>query len=176
MRTIQASVVLALAATLAAFLAQPPEARADRVVITYRDGTSQTVEITRPYSRVEVLRDAEPPRAAAAPALDGPGGESSITIDFTAINRGQVARISYVAAVPLAPTAWLGIVPAETPHDNAYETDRYDVLYVYLKGQPRGTLRVQIPTNIPQGEYEVRIFDSDGNGREVAASEPFTIY
>jgi hypothetical protein len=142
-------------------------AYADKVVIHYTDGTVQTLKLKKPYERIEVLKDA-PPQVRPR--------QSFVDVEFTAINRGQDADLKYHSSDKLTGTAWLGVIPADVPHGDGYENDKYDVVYVYLKGKASGSLEIHIPTNIPQGEYEIRIFDSDSNGREIASSPPFYIY
>jgi hypothetical protein len=143
-------------------------AYADKVVIRFSDGTVRTIDLDKDYDSVEVIREAPPPPAVPL--------QSYIGIDFDAVNRGQTVEITYSATAKLTGTAWLGIIPSDVPHGDGYENDRYDVLFVYLKGRATGAVKVTIPTNIQQGEYEIRIFDSDDNGHEVASSAPFYVY
>lgn len=157
------SILILLAAVLSA-----SAALADKVIIYYTDGTEQTISLEKPYDRIEVQRDE--PLAPAVPQ------SSYISVDPSAANRGQTIQVQYFAVSELAPTAWIGMVPSDIPHGDGYENDRYDVLFVYLKGRNSGTFNVTIPGNIPPGEYEFRLFDTDDNGREIVSSQSVYIY
>jgi hypothetical protein len=143
-------------------------AHADKVIIRYSDGTEQAIDLMKPYDSVEVVREAPPPPPKPP--------ESFISIGVDAATRGQTVDLNYSVIEPLYETAWLGVIPSDVPHGDGYENDRYDVLFVYLKGSAKNRIRIAIPANIPSGEYEIRIFDSDQNGKEVASSPPFYVY
>ena len=109
-------------------------------------------------------------RTATMATVEEPAsGEGRVWIDdpATAVPGGTVV-VHFEAAPTFHDNAWVGLVPSEVPHGNEAENDRYDVDYEYLKKRTSGTLELQAPAQV--GSYDVRMHDSDHNGREVASA------
>ncbi|MFH1148833.1 MAG: hypothetical protein V1736_14170, partial [Pseudomonadota bacterium] len=68
--------------------------------------------------------------------------------------------------------AWVGIIPSHIAHGSEAENDKYDVTYQYLEKRTSGVLVFQAPKE--SGQWDLRMHDTDGNGREVA-SVSFTV-
>ena len=109
-------------------------------------------------------------RTATMATVEEPAsGEGRVWIDdpATAVPGGTVV-VHFEAAPTFHDNAWVGVVPSEVPHGNEAENDRYDVDYEYLKKRTSGTFELQAPAHV--GSYDVRMHDSDHNGREVASA------
>ncbi len=64
-------------------------------------------------------------------------------------------------------TAWVGLVPSDIGHGKEAICDSYDVCYEYLTNIQNGTVVFE---NISgqTGNYDIRVFDDDDNGKEIA--------
>ena len=69
-------------------------------------------------------------------------------------------------------SAWVGIVPAGTAHDE-YSADKVDIVYQYIKNISDNYCTLNLPSG-SEGEYELRIYDNDTGGAELY-SEAFTV-
>lgn len=88
------------------------------------------------------------------------------------IQRGQYAPgeaivVSFTAPASYANDAWIGIIPSAIPHGSEAENDRHDLTYQYLQKRTGGSLSFNAPTQ--PGDYDLRMHDTDNNGREVAS-------
>ncbi len=109
-------------------------------------------------------------RTATMASVEEPAsGEGRVWIDepATAVPSGTVV-VHFEAAPTFHDNAWIGVVPSEVPHGDEGENDRHDVDYEYLKKRTSGTLELNAPAQM--GTYDVRMHDSDLNGREVASA------
>ncbi len=79
--------------------------------------------------------------------------------------------IAYVYDDSFDDTAWVGIVPSNIPHGDEDVNDQHDIKYEYLYGKS-GELSFFAP--VEPGEYDFRLHNSDGNGKEVD-SVSFTV-
>lgn len=84
---------------------------------------------------------------------------------------GEEIVIAYVHDDSFDDTAWVGIVPSNIPHGDEDVNDQHDLKYEYLYGKS-GELSFFAP--VEPGEYDFRLHDSDGNGKEVD-SVSFTV-
>ena len=91
---------------------------------------------------------------------------STLELDRKSYAPGQSLQVTF-AASGLASNAWAGIVPSQVPHGSEAENDQHDVAYQYLQGATSGTLTFQAPAQ--PGRYDVRLHDTDSDGREVAS-------
>jgi hypothetical protein len=98
------------------------------------------------------------PRGAFAPAL-------RLAKMFYA--PGEEIVISFTAPAAYPENAWIGILPSTVPHGDEAVNDSFDVCYQYLEGRTTGTIRLVAPTQ--PGRWDVRMHDTDSNGREVAS-------
>ncbi len=69
--------------------------------------------------------------------------------------------------------AWIGIVPADTPHGDEYTNDDADVWYTYLTSMNSGEEFMAI-TYLEPGKYTMRVNENDDGGAELAWVE-FTV-
>jgi Ca-activated chloride channel family protein len=113
-------------------------------------------------------------RTATMASVEEPAsGEGRVWIDepATAVPGGTVV-VHFEAAPTFHDNAWMGVVPSEVPHGSEAENDRHDLGYEYLRKRTSGTLELHAPAKV--GSYDVRMHDSDHDGREVA-SAPFEV-
>lgn len=107
--------------------------------------------------------------ATMASAEEPASGEGRVWIDepATAVPGGTVV-VHFDAASTFHDNAWVGVVPTEVPHGSEAENDRHELSYEYLRKRTSGTLKLPAPAQV--GTYDVRMHDSDHNGREVASA------
>jgi hypothetical protein len=100
-------------------------------------------------------------------------GDGRLWIDEPAVvPPGGAVVVHFEAASTFHDSAWVGILPSEVPHGSEAENDRHDLGYDYLRNRTSGTLKMKAPAQV--GTYDVRMHDSDRDGREVA-SAPFEV-
>ena len=109
-------------------------------------------------------------RTATMVSVEEPAsGEGRLWIDEPAIaTPGGTVAVHFEAAPTFHDNAWVGIVPSEVPHGSEAENDRHDLGYEYLKKRTSGTIKMKVPAQA--GTYDVRMHDSDRDGREVASA------
>jgi hypothetical protein len=109
-------------------------------------------------------------RTATMVSVEEPAsGEGRVWIDEPAIAApGGTVTVHFDAAPTFHDNAWVGVVPSEVPHGSEAENDLHDLDYEYLKKRTSGTLELRAPAQA--GTYDVRMHDSDHDGREVASA------
>ncbi len=88
--------------------------------------------------------------------------------DPVVVTPGAKLVAHFEAAPTFHANAWIGIVPAGIPHGSEQQNDAHDLSYVYLRKQTRGSVTLTVPAQL--GAYDVRLNDSDSNGREVSSA------
>lgn len=106
---------------------------------------------------------------AATPASGG--GEVWIQ-DPKVFASGTKFTVRFEAAQTFHDNAWLGVVPSDVPHGSELVNDQHNLGYRYIRGRTAGEDVLTAPSQ--PGDYDVRLHDSDNNGREVA-SAAFTV-
>jgi hypothetical protein len=107
---------------------------------------------------------AEEPPASLAPA----GGAARVWLDEAVVAPGEPVTVHFTAPASFASDAWIGIVPALAPHGSEAACDQADVSYEYLSGRTSGDVTLAAPDR--PGPWDVRMFDTDQNGREVVST------
>lgn len=97
------------------------------------------------------------PAQSLPTVLDG-----SMTVDGTEFTVGETFEVMLVINTPLSDSAWVGIVPTETPHGSEAEGDAVDVYYEYVSQAVDGRVTMIAPT--VAGTYDVRLYSSDDSG------------
>jgi hypothetical protein len=97
---------------------------------------------------------------------------ATLSLNKTSYTPGERMWVSFKTSVAFASNAWIGIIPSEVPHGNESVNDDNDISYVYVKGEKEGVKEMRAPTQ--PGVYDVRLNDSDDNGKEIA-SVTFTV-
>jgi hypothetical protein len=80
---------------------------------------------------------------------------------------GETIVVNFTAPEGYASNAWIGIIPSRVPHGSEAENDRHDLSYQYLQKRVSGDMTFIAPKEA--GDYDLRMHDTDSNGREVAA-------
>jgi len=97
---------------------------------------------------------------------------SALKLDKTEYLPGEIITITIASPVRLQEDAWIGIVPSSVPHGDEMRNDINALSCQYLFGRRRTTLMFTAPNY--SGQYDIRLNNSDINGREVA-SVSFTV-
>jgi len=105
------------------------------------------------------------PTPKAYPASAGESGSLRLTRDR--YSPGEAIVVDFTAPSSYASNAWIGIIPSQVPHGSEAENDRHDLTYQYLQKRTSGSLTFTAPT--AAGNYDLRLHDTDDNGREVAS-------
>ena len=100
-------------------------------------------------------------------ALTLPGAGPSVVLDKTSLMPLERLRIGFSGAETLAADAWLGVVPAAIPHGQEAANEAASLATFYLDGAGSGSFVTRAPA--APGAYEVRLHDSDSDGRELLA-------
>jgi hypothetical protein len=112
---------------------------------------------------IALLISACGPSAPAGPSLE---------TDKSVYAPVETISVTFTAPAGLPTKAWVGIIPSTIPHGDEAENDTYDLAYQYLNGMTSGTLVFSAPPE--PGSYDLRMNDSDSNGKEIA-SVTFTV-
>ena len=83
------------------------------------------------------------------------------------VEAGSVMDITFEVPTSFAEDAWIGVVPSATAHGSEEDGDAADLVYQPLDGRSRGVASLKAPAEA--GDYDVRIYDSDSKGKEVAS-------
>lgn len=108
-----------------------------------------------------------------APVVSATGSGASITLGKTSYKAGESIVATFTAPAELSANAWIGLIPAETPHGSEDVNDAADVAYMYVDKKTAGSVILKAPTT--PGTYDLRMNESDGGGKEIATSGTFTV-
>ena len=95
------------------------------------------------------------------------GKGPSLKLDKKVYNPGETITVEFKALEDYDNNAWIGIIPSEVTHGSEAENDRYDLTYRYIYKKTSGTMTFTAP--LKPGSYDIRMHDSDSNGKEVAS-------
>jgi len=101
----------------------------------------------------------------AVSACKGKGPQVKLARD--AFSPGETITVVYTALPEYDSSAWIGIIPSGIVHGSEAENDRHDITYQYLRKSTSGEFKFKAPTNV--GSYDMRMHDTDSNGKEVAS-------
>lgn len=93
--------------------------------------------------------------------------DASLSLSRDRYAPGDAIVVNFKASAGYADNAWIGIIPSRVPHGSEAENDRHDLSYQYLKKRASGSMTFIAPKEA--GDYDLRMHDSDNNGREVAS-------
>jgi hypothetical protein len=98
--------------------------------------------------------------------------QSPLRLEKGAFAPGEKITVHFTTPAVFPPDAWIGLIPSQAPHGSESENDKYDLAYQYMGGKATGTIIFTAPAQ--PGSYDIRMHDTDNNGREVA-SITFTV-
>jgi hypothetical protein len=97
---------------------------------------------------------------------EGSAVAPSLMLERTGFVPGEEIVVTFTAPSTFASNAWVGIIPSNIPHGDESRNDKYDISYLYLNNLTGGVLEFKAPPS--EGKYDLRMHDTDNNGREVA--------
>ena len=100
------------------------------------------------------------------------GGMPTLSVDKSEVDPGGTITVQFTAPGGFEPKAWVGIIPSQVSHGSEATNDQNDIAYQYLEKRTKGTLTFKAPDK--PGSYDIRMNDTDNNGKEVA-SVTFTV-
>ena len=86
--------------------------------------------------------------------------------------RGDAVQVKVSVTGTVPNRAWIGIVPANVEHTED-ESDKYDLAWKWVNSIENG--ETTLNANAAPGDYEIRVFDGDGDGAKEIANEPFKV-
>lgn len=123
---------------------------------TQEPGVAETVPVEAP---------GDEPSAEEPPVQDNT--QPSLQIESTEYQPGAAIRVDFTAPASYPPHAWIGMVLSSTPHNDEAENDSVHLQMEPIDGRTAGTALFNAPQD--PGSYDIRMFDSDENGQEVAS-------
>ena len=96
------------------------------------------------------------------------GGQTQpmLKLNKTVFSPGEEIHVQFTASGLYDESAWVGVIPSGVPHGDEEVCDKEDLAYIYIRKLPSGTIVFAAPA-VP-GKYDIRMFDSDNNGKESA--------
>ncbi|MFC1616205.1 hypothetical protein ACFL21_03620 [Patescibacteria group bacterium] len=91
--------------------------------------------------------------------------ETTVELDKQVYETAESMTVDYKIIDEVDGSAWMGIVPSDTPHGKETDGDAADITYQKFQGKMEGTKTFNAPDEA--GEYDVRIYSSDAQGEEV---------
>lgn len=91
----------------------------------------------------------------------------SLEIDALFYLPGDEILVTYVASEDFEDNAWVGVIPSNVPHGDEEECDEFDIDFHLIGGELSGTMIFYSPEEL--GSYDIRMFDSDFEGTEIAS-------
>ena len=117
-------------------------------------------------------------RLAVSDAFTVTGGSSAVSLAATPPTITAGGRVTAAFSNVSSPTSrdWIGVY-AQGSADTVYKTWFYDSTCTFTPGTAKasGSCTYTVPTNLPVGVYEFRLFTNDSWSR-LAASNTFSVY
>ncbi|MGE0489944.1 MAG: hypothetical protein AB7S38_12130 [Vulcanimicrobiota bacterium] len=99
-------------------------------------------------------------------------GQVKLELSAESFKPGEKIVVRFEAPAGFDRSAWIGVVPSVVEHGKESVNDENDAGYVHLDGRTIGTAELVAPPE--PGNYDVRLNDSDSDGKEVASAS-FTV-
>lgn len=87
--------------------------------------------------------------------------KTTVELNKEEYEQGEKISVTYSIVEEIEDSAWIGIVPSDTPHGDEEDGDAADVSYEYLEGDKSGSITLYAPYEL--GEYDVRIYSADSS-------------
>jgi uncharacterized caspase-like protein len=91
--------------------------------------------------------------------------DSNLVLEKTVFAPGESIRVEFYASGNWARDAWIGIIPSNISHGSESVNDQHDITYQYIENRTNGAMVFTAPGS---GQWDLRMHDTDSNGREVA--------
>jgi len=91
-------------------------------------------------------------------------GEVYIELDESVYTPEELILITYYAPLDIEDNAWIGIIPSDIEHGEEEVCDQHDLDYNYVEAG-EGSTDFYAPTE--PGSYDIRMFSSDYEGKEI---------
>lgn len=88
-----------------------------------------------------------------------------LKIEKETFSPGEEFKVEFEAPRVFGSGAWIGIVPADTPHGSESTNDEHDIEYHYIERRTSGTMIFTAPDE--PGTYDIRMHDTDNDGNEI---------
>lgn len=89
-------------------------------------------------------------------------GKPALVLDKTILQREEPFSVVFNADPEWPSKAWIGLMPADAPHGNSKENDKYDLAYKCVQKNKAGAIAFSAPKYT--GKYELRMLN--GNSRK----------
>jgi len=89
---------------------------------------------------------------------------ATVSIDKRSYRQGEKITVHFTAPAHFASDAWVGIIPAHIPHGSEAVNDQHDISYQYISKRTDGQMVFTAPH---PGNWDIRLHDTDNNGREI---------
>lgn len=96
-----------------------------------------------------------------------PAPEGTMTLLTPSVKLDEAIIVDFTAPIEYSRTAWIGVVPSGTPHGSEMAADKVDLSFSHISKRTSG--RIKLPGISKPGRYDVRFFDDDSLGYEVAS-------
>jgi hypothetical protein len=122
--------------------------------------------ILKEARKYQMLGEAPPPEEQAP---TGPEAflEPELKLDKAGFVTGETITVRFQAPSTYAANAWVGLIPSTVPHGSEAENDRRDLYKQHLNKRTSGKLTFATPAS--PGIYDLRMYDTDDGGSEVAS-------
>ena len=92
-------------------------------------------------------------------------GTDSLKIPCGLFEPGEQIAVSFTASPNYPEKSWIGMFPADLPHDGMEKNNNHELAFQYLEKSRKGEFTFTSPTE--EGAYDFRMFER-GSGKEVA--------
>ncbi len=92
--------------------------------------------------------------------------DSKLWLEKNEFSPGEQIRVTFHASSSWPRDAWIGIIPSNIPHGSEAVNDQHDITYQYIKNRTHGVMVFTAPGH---GHWNLRMHDTDSNGREIAS-------
>lgn len=108
---------------------------------------------------------------AAWPLALQASAQPELSLEKSVFTTGEKILVRYTADMNWPSDAWIGIIPSSVSHGSEELNDQYDITYQYIEHHVQGVMVFAAPE---PGHWDMRMHDTDDNGREIA-SVSFTV-
>lgn len=93
--------------------------------------------------------------------------EGTLNLHKKVFAPGEQIDVDFTAPESLPKSAWVGLIPSNTPHGKEEVNDQFDIGWNYVDKKTSGTMHFIAPPE--PGSYDLRMNSSDSNGVEITS-------